>query len=102
MAMAADKLSSSKARDLHRQLVSGKRREKVRVTRNTRVHMDFSHSRVENEGGNAEGLAEDFETLALAKERTQHRMISAIIEEEEAGLSRDVAEDDDGCVMSPK
>lgn len=87
MAMAEGKLSAAKARDFHRQLVSGKGREGVKDAKNLRVYIDLSHARRENESGNAEELAGDLERLALAREEAQDRVDDD--SEEWAGFSTD-------------
>lgn len=74
MAMAEGKLSGSKARDLHRQLIHGKGRERVRETQNLRAYMDLSHERKADSSGDAEGLAGDFDRLALVQEGEPERV----------------------------
>lgn len=74
MAMAEGKLSAAKARDFHRQLVSGKGREGVKDAKNLRVYIDLGRARKENESRNAEELAGDLERLALAREEAQDQV----------------------------
>lgn len=77
LAMAEGKLSSSKARDLLQQLFQGKGRDNVRDTQNLRVYMDLGHNHKVTSTGDAEGLAQDFERLALVKEAKHEHEVGA-------------------------
>lgn len=65
MAMAEGKLSGSKARDLYKQLLHGKGRDRIKEPQNLRAYLDPSYKQEETRSGAIEGLAGNFDRLAL-------------------------------------
>lgn len=90
MAMAEGKLSGSKARDLYKQLLHGKGRERVEEPRNLRAYLNPSHKREETGSGDIEGLAGNFDRLALIRDDQPEHYDSAAEERDVwRGLQRD-------------